>query len=155
MNKNRRKKHSPVPVSSLFGKLLPDNFQQKSATIQQYQQFFYSRTGDAIYQMVEVMNVTDSTLTLAVPSPGLVNYLRLHSLDLRQQISEQFGVLLELKIVAQPGSLEPDDQRNALKPARHFSRDVCEKLRKSASSVDDEALRAALISLSRAIKDEQ
>ena len=144
-----------MPVSSLFRKLLPHNFQQKNATIQQYQQFFHSQTGDAVYQMVEVMNVTDSVLTLSVPSPALVNYLRLHSVEIRQQITEQFGIFLDLKIIAQPGSLETGSQKRALKPPRHFSEDVCIKLRKSASSVDDEALRAALISLSKAIKDEQ
>lgn len=144
-----------MPVAKLFRKLLPEDFQRKSATIQQYQQFFKSQTGDAVYQMVEVINVTEVTITLAVPSPALVNYLRLHSVEIRQQIAEQFGCDIDIKVIAQPQSLSAEDQKKSLKPARHFSRDVCERLKKSAASVEDDALRAALISLSTTIKNDQ
>lgn len=154
MNKVRRKKHYPVPVSRLFGKLLPDNFRQKSATIQQYQQFFKSQTSDAVYQMVQVMNVTDDAITLAVPSSALVNYLRLHSAEIRNQILEQFHKSLELKVIADPTSMSPADEKSPLKPAKHFSQSVCDQLKKSAASVDDDELRSALESLSKTIREE-
>lgn len=154
-NRIRGKKQVPVPLSSLFSKLLPSDFRQKTATINQYQQFFNSQTSDAVYQMVQVMNVSEDSITLAVPSSALVNYLRLHSLEIRQQISDQFGRVLDLKIVAQPQSMTADGQKNALKPARHFSPSVCDQLKKSAASLDDDELRAALISLSQAIREDE
>lgn len=144
-----------MPVSSLFSRLLPDEFQRKRATIQQYQQFFYSIDTDAVFQMVEVMNVTADTLTVAVPSSALVNYLRLHSPEIRQQIFEQFHHSLELKIIARPDSMCLEDEKIKLKPAKHFSRSISDQVKKSASMVDDEDLQSALVSLSKAIREER
>lgn len=142
-------------MSSLFRKLLPDNFRQKNVTIQQYQQFFHSQSSDAVFQMVQVMNVSDDRITLAVPSSALANYLRLHSVEIRQQIAEQFNQSLELKIIAQPESMSPEEKSSKLKPVKHFSQTVCDQVKKSASSVDDDALKAALVSLSKSIREKE
>lgn len=155
MAKSRRNKHYPVPLSSLFGKVLPENFRQKSATIHQYQQFFNSLESDAVFQMVEVINVTDEHLSLAVPSPSLVNYLRLHSQQLRQQIEEQFGLDLELIFKVLPESISPKREIKKMPSARHFSASVSDQIKKSSSGLDDEELRNAMISLADTIKNDQ
>lgn len=154
IKKARRNKHYPVAVSKLFGKLLPDNYRQKTATIHHYQQFFNSQSSDAVFQMVQVMNVNDDCITLAVPSSALVNYLRLHSSEIRQQIFEQFDRMLALNIIAEPQLMSPAEQKNQLPPAKHFSRSVCDQLKKSAASVDDDKLKAALVSLSKTIRND-
>ncbi len=140
-------------MGSLFGKLLPKDFKQKSATINQYQHFFQSQTSDAVYQMVDVLNVTQDCLTVSVPSPALLNYLRLHSQQIRDLISEQFGHYPQLKIKVIPETPDPDGSGKDLKPARHFSPAVCDQIIKSAGGLQDEELREAMISLANTIKD--
>jgi len=149
---NNRKTHKPVKVSSLFGKLLPQDYRQKSALINQFQHFFDQQKSDAVFQMVKVMNVTEHQLVLAVPSPALVNYLRLHSQQIKAQIAELFGQHLELKIMAQPESLVGDSEPPEKKGLKHFSESVTRQIKKSSASVDDEELRQAMISLAEAIK---
>ncbi len=153
MKPDRRKNHHPVKLSSMFGKLLPEDYRHKRAMIDQYQHFFNEQTSDAVFQMVEVMNVTDQYLVLAVPSPALVNYLRLHSLQIKTQIAELFGQNLELKIHAQPGSAIQNASEEHKQGLRHFSEPVTSQIKKSAASVEDEALREAMIALSEAIKN--
>ena len=152
MKKSNRGRKQPVRLSSLFNKALPENFRSRGAEIQHYQAFFESRSGDAVFQMVRVMNVTEDTLSLSVPSPALVNYLRLHTQEIRQQITEQFGKQLELKIVASPDSGSEESSSIKLKPARHFDQQVCDRLQRSAAGVDDDNLRQALIALSKSIR---
>jgi hypothetical protein len=149
---DQRKKHHPVKISSLFGKLLPENYRQKNAAISQYQHFFNEQTGDAVFQMVEVTNVTDHQLVLAVPSPALVNYLRLHSQQIKSQLAGLFGQTLDIKIIAQPGSMERQPEINKQHKLKHFPNSVCAQIEKSASTLEDDELRRAMIALARTIK---
>ena len=152
MRSDKRSKHKPVPVSRLFKGLLPDDYRHKQALIGQIQHFFELQSSDAVFQMVQVLNVTDQQLTLAVPSPPLVNYLRLHAEEIKQQLQQQFGLALELKILSQPEAIAAEVEHSELDKPQHFSEAVCSRIEKSATTVDDKALREAMISLARTIK---
>lgn len=147
-----RKNSHPSKLSNLFGKILPDNYRAKSAQIEQFQQFFNSLEGDAVFQMVTVVNVEADCLTLAVPSAVLVNYLRLHSQDIKLQLTHQFGRTLEIKIITMPAGAQAQAPHQRLKPAAHFSAQVCDQIKQSAKNVDDAELMQSLLNLADAIR---
>ncbi len=153
-SKNQRKDHKPVKVSNWVKACLPDSFQEKSASIQQYQAFFEQQTSDAVYALVKVLNVNDNELTLAVPSPALVNYLRLHEAQIRRQIETLFHHSMSIKVVAQPELMETDT--NSLEPvqSKHYSATVCAQIQKSAASLEDNDLRDALLSLAKTLQQD-
>ncbi|MBT3724482.1 MAG: hypothetical protein HOG41_13965, partial [Gammaproteobacteria bacterium] len=84
----RKRNKKPVPVSSLFKRLLPEGFAQKRAEIEQFQHFFEVQESDAVFQMVKVTNITDQYLNVTLPNAALSSYLRLPSEQIRQQILE-------------------------------------------------------------------
>lgn len=151
MKRSERKARRPQPLKKLFGKVLPHNYAEKYALIHQYQQFFHEQQNDAVFQLVKVMNVTSNSITVSVPSPALVTYLRLHSQQLDESIQQQFGQHMELIIKAVPESDKPKTVK--LEPARHCSEQVSEQVRKSSSSLEHEELKQAMIRLAKAIKD--
>lgn len=150
-NDSRRKRFHPVRLSALIRGVLPAEYQSRDASIQQLQAFFDTHAADAVFSMVRVINVTESTLTLAVPSPALVNYLRLHTQELREQIAEQFGRDLSLKIVAQPDAMRTGQSKPARQPLHRVDDAISEQINRSAATVEDETLREALLKLSRSI----
>jgi hypothetical protein len=149
---SKKVKSSPLQVSKLLGKILPDGFQSKTALINQYQQFFNSLDSDAIFQMVKVVSVEADMLTLSLPSAGLVNYLRLHTQQISRDIEHQFGQVMALKIISSPMGAQTEIPHKGLKPAAHFSAEVSDKIKKSAKNIDDDELRQSLLRLADAIR---
>ncbi len=148
----KKGKSSPLQVSKLFGKILPDDFQSRTALINQYQQFFNSMNSDAVFQMVKVVGVESNTLTLSLPSAGLVNYLRLHTQQISREIEHQFGQVMTLKVISSPTGAQNELPRPRLKPAAHFSAEVSDKIKVSAKNIDDEELQQSLLRLAEAIR---
>ncbi len=147
-----RHKKQLQPIQSLFRKLLPQEFRQKRGQIEHFQQFFAGQEQDAVFQLVRVLNVTAQYLHVSLPNPPLANYFRLHSQEIRQQIKQQFGQDLQLKISVQPQADEAGESREH-KPLPHYSSAVTEQIGRSADAVDDAELKAALKSLSRTLRD--
>ncbi len=147
-----RHKKSPQPIQALFRKLLPQEFRQKRAQIDHLQQFFAERKSDAVFQVVRVLNVTPQYLHVSLPNPALANYFRLHGQEIRQQIKQQFGQDLQLKISVQPPG-NATDRSPSYAPLPHYSADVTEQIGRSADALEDDELKAALKSLSKTLHD--
>ena len=95
--------------------------------------------------MVEVVNASDSLVTLALPSPALVNYLRLHQEYLVAAIEQQFGHNPQLKMIVAPeGRSGTDHGRGGLTSAEPVSERARAQIRAGADLVEDEQLREAL-----------
>lgn len=151
-NARKKNKSSPLQVSKLFGKILPEGYQSRTALISQYQHFFDSLDTDAVFQLVKVVSVEANIVTVSLPSAGLVNYLRLHSQQICREIEHQFGQVMALKIISSPEGAQNEQPHPRLKPAPHFSAEVSDKIKTSARNVDDDELRQSLIRLADAIK---
>lgn len=148
----KKRKNQPVQVASLFKGVLPEDYLHKRAIVQQYQHFFESQETDAVFQMVQVTNVTDQYLVVTLPNAALSSYLRLHSGQIRQLIIENFGVSLELKISTRPAVEKPHSKpafNHGLIP--EISHSSCEQIVNAADYVEDEELKNALKSLSRTL----
>ncbi len=147
MKRNKK----PVQVAKLFKSLLPEGYAQKRAEIQQFQHFFESQQSDAVFQMVQVTNVTDQQLSVSLPNAALSSYLRLHSEQIHQLIKENFAVDLILNISTRPDLLnqhEPEVKQDWLP---EISKSSCDQITHAADFVEDEALKEALKSLSKTL----
>ena len=153
--KKARKKpprfNKTLSAASIFKGLLPAEYREKTGLIQQYQYFFEAQESDAVFQMVKVCNVTDEYLQVSVPNPALSVYLRMHAEEIKALMMENFGQALELKISSRPESAGESAKNIPLPPAPHFPQKVCQQVYDSANSVEDDALSAALKSLSKTI----
>ncbi len=143
----RHKPNRPQPVKGYLAGILPQDFRHKQAEIGHYQQFFQSLSSDPVYQSVRVLNVSNDEISLALPSPALANYLRLHSVEIRQLLIDQFGHDLKLRIQARPVDTAYPRSASRLPPAEHFPAKVCDQVRASAAGLEDEDLKQALLSL--------
>ena len=151
--KRKREGAGMRPVRNLFGDILPPDYRQRTATINQFQAFFSSLEDDPVYACVEVLSVDHDSLTLAVPSPGLVNYLRLHTREISGMLEQNFGRRFELRMIVQPGAARVGAEHARQRPARHFSDEVSKQVERSANGLEDEALKEALTRLSRSIRE--
>ena len=154
MPRRRSDNNTPRPVRSLFADVLPAQYRQHTASIAQYQAFFDNLDQDPVYQHVQVVDVDESRLAVAVTSPGIANYLRLHTREIDTMIEEAFGRKLQLKISVTPGKLEASVEQSRRGKAPRFTEQVARRVEQSASGVEDEALKAALVRLSRSIREE-
>lgn len=148
----KKSKSSPLQISRLCAKILPEGYQSKTALINQYQHFFNSLDSDAVFQMVKVVSVEANMLTVSLPSAGLVNYLRLHNQQICKEIEHQFGQVMGLKIISSPSGAYNVAARTRLKPAAHFSAEVSDKIKISARGIEDDELKQSLLRLAEAIK---
>lgn len=144
----RKRAQKPVQVSRLFKGLLPENFPQKRAQIQQYQHFFESIESDAVFQMVRVNNVTHEFVSITLPNAALSSYLRLHSQQIKQLIQQYFGVDLDLKISTRPDTSQPEQEKHHKDWLPDISQSSCAQINTAAEHVEGEALKQALQSLS-------
>lgn len=138
-------------VSSYIARLLPANFGQQRSLILQFQHFFDSLPGDAVYQLVRVLNVTDQYLHVALPNSALSAYLRLHGEQILRQVKKSFGLTLQLKISTRPDLVTPSTVQSAKPELPEVSADSCKQIRSSAGAIEDEALSDALQSLSETL----
>lgn len=149
MGRNKNKK--PVRLASIFKKLLPEGYAQKRAQIQQFQYFFEAHESDAVFQMVKVTNVTGEYLNVTLPNAALSSYLRLHSEQIRQEIVQNFGVDLILKISTRPESLSQNDPEIKKDWLPDISQSSCDQMINAADHVEDDELKNALKSLSKTL----
>jgi hypothetical protein len=147
----RKRSNYPVPLASLFKNLLPPDYAEKRAQIQQLQYFFVAQESDAVFQMVKVANVTDHYIHVTVPNAALSSYLRLHTEHIRQLLIENFGLDLALKISTRPESMESTGQEHKESLQADISSASCQQMKNTADYVEDETLKNALKSLSKTL----
>jgi hypothetical protein len=82
----------------------------------------------------------------------VTNYLRLHSKELQQQIRETFHFEQTLKFRTVPDSLLKLEQHQHLRPPRQVSAESIDALKRNAQWIEDEDLRAAMLSLAESLK---
>ena len=145
----RKRINEPRSLGSLFKKLLPPDYAQKRAEIDQLQQFFSAQDSDAVFGMVTVLNITDQYLHVSLPNATLSAYLRLHSAQIRQMLLEHFNIDVELKISTRPQQQQKEIEMKPL--TADFSDASRQQMQGSAQYIEDDDLKAALNSLSETL----
>jgi hypothetical protein len=131
---------------------LPQNFAQQTARINQFQAFFDALDNDPVFAQVRVLKVDPALVTLALPSATLANYLRLYSRDIQQQLADSFHQHYALNVVASPEAFYQRQQESGLAPAKKVSKSMCDRIKASAETIEDDEVRRSLLSLARSMQ---
>ena len=139
-------------ISRLCQSVLPAEFEQVKRQAPGLQHFLEENLPDAVKQSVTVLTINQDEIVIAANSPMVVNYLRLHSKELQQQIRETFHFEQTLKFRTVPDSLLKLKQPQSLPQPRQVSAESVDALERNAQWIEDEDLKAALLSLAESLK---
>jgi hypothetical protein len=139
-------------ISRLCQSVLPAEFEQVKRQTPGLQHFLEENLPEAVQQSVTVLTINQNEIVIAANSPMVANYLRLHSKELQQQLRETFNFEQTLKFRTVPDSLLKIEQHEHLRPPRQVSAESVEALRRNAQWIEDEELKAAMLSLAESLK---
>ena len=140
-------------ISRLCQSVLPAEFEQVRRQAPGLQHFLEENLPEAVRQSVTVLTINQNEIVIAANSPMVVNYLRLHSKELQQQLRETFNFEQTLKFRTVPDSLLKIERHEHLRPPRQVSAESVEALKRNAQWIEDENLKAAILSLAEMLKD--
>ena len=116
------------------------------------QRFLEQNLPESVNQSVTLLTVNQNEIVIAANSPVVANYLRIHSREIEQQLRETFKLEQALKIRTIPDSLLKLDKNEYLRPPRDVSSESIEAIRRNAQWIEDEELKAAMLSLAESLK---
>ena len=131
---------------------LPAEFEQVNRQAPGLQHFLEENLPDAVKQSVTVLTINQDEIVIAANSPMVSNYLRLHSKEIQQQIRETFHFEQTLKFRTVPDSLLKLERQQSIPQPRQVSAESVAALKRSAQWIEDENLKAAILSLAESLK---
>ena len=134
-------------ISRLCQSVLPAEFEQARRLLPQIQTFLEQNLPEAVRQSVTVLTVTDAQIVLAANTPMVANYLRLHSVEIQQQLRETLQLQQPIKFRTVPDALLQPRENKPLQAARKVSDESVAAIRLNAGWIEDDDLRQALLSL--------
>ncbi len=139
-------------ISRLCQSVLPAEFDQVKRLAPGIQRFLEQNLPAEVSQSVTLLTINQNEIVIAANSPTVANYLRLHSGEIRQQLRETFNLEQSLKFRSIPDSLLKLDRQEILRQPRKVSAQSIEAIKLNAQWIEDEDLRAALLSLAESLK---
>jgi len=139
-------------ISRLCQSVLPAEFEQVKRQAPGLQHFLEENLPEAVQQSVTVLTINQDEIVIAASSPMVANYLRLHSRELQQQLREAFSFEQTLKFRTVPDSLLKLEQPQSLPQPRQVSAESVEAIERNAQWIEDEELKAAMLSLVESLK---
>ena len=141
-------------ISRLCRSVLPPGFEKVTRLGPDIQSFLEQNLPAAVNQSVTLLTINQDEIVVAANSPMVANYLRLHSREIEQQLRETFELEQALKFRTIPDSLLKLD-KNEYQHQRHpgqVSAESIEAIRRNAEWIEDEELKAAMLSLAESLK---
>ncbi len=140
-------------IGRLCQSILPPEFEQVKRQLPDIQSFLEQNLPEPVNQAVTLLTLNADEIVIAANSPLVANYLRLHGKEIQQQLHETFKLEQTLKFRTIPDSmlkldLPPESTR---KPGQ-VSPESIEALQLNAQWIEDEDLRAAMLSLAQSLK---
>jgi hypothetical protein len=139
-------------ISRLCKSVLPAEFEQVKRQVPGLQHFLEQNLPESVKQSVTVLTINQHEIVIAANSPMVVNYLRLHSKEIQQQIRETFHFEQTLKFRTVPDSLLKLERKQHLRRPRQVSAESVAALERNAQWIEDEDLKAAMLSLAESLK---
>jgi len=134
-------------ISRLCQSVLPPGFEQVRRQLPQIQAFLEENLPEAVQHSVTLLTVNAEEIIIAANTPMVANYLRLHSAEIQQQLRETFQLEQRVKFRTIPDALFQARKQETLQPQRVVSREAVRSIKRNALCIEDETLRAALLSL--------
>jgi len=139
-------------ISGFCQSVLPPGFEQFTRLGPEIQQFLEQNLPESVNQSVTLLTIDQHEIVIAANSPMVANYLRLHSREIAQQLREAFHLEQALKFRTVPDSLLKIDQHQTLREPHAVSAESISAIRRNAEWIEDENLKAALLSLAESLK---
>ena len=139
-------------ISRLCQSVLPPEFDQVKRLAPGIQRFLEQNLPAEVSQSVTLLTINQNEIVIAANSPTVANYLRLHSSEISQQLRETFNLEQSLKFRSIPDSLLKLDRQEFLRQPPKVSAQSIEAIKLNAQWIEDEDLRAALLSLAESLK---
>ena len=140
-------------IGRLCQSILPAEFEQVKRQLPDIQSFLEQNLPEPVNQAVTLLTLNRDEIVIAANSPLVANYLRLHGKEIQQQLRETFKLEQSLKFRTIPDSmLELNLPAGSARKPGQVSPESIEALQRSAQWIEDDDLRAALLSLARTLK---
>lgn len=134
--------------------MLPPGFEQVTRLGPDIQRFLEQNLPAAVNQSVTLLTINQDEIVVAANSPMVANYLRLHSREIEQQLREIFKLEQALKFRTIPDSLLKLDNNEYRPHPEQVSAESIEAIRRNAEWIEDEELKAAMLSLAESLKSD-
>lgn len=139
-------------ISRLCQSVLPPGFEQARQQLPIIQAFLEENLPEAVQQSVTLLSVNDEEIVIAANTPMVANYLRLHSAEIQQQLCETFQLQQKVIFRTIPDAMFNTRRPVALPPPRVVSNESVTAIRRSAQWIEDDSLRAAILSLADSLE---
>ena len=139
-------------ISRLCQTVLPPEFEQVTRLGPGIQRFLEQNLPASVNQSVTLLTINQHEIVVAANSPMVANYLRLHSREIEQQLHETFKLAQALKFRTIPDSLLKLDNNEYRPHPDQVSAESIEAIRRNAEWIEDEELKAAMLSLAESLK---
>ena len=134
--------------------MLPPGFEQVTRLGPDIQRFLEQNLPATVNQSVTLLTINQDEIVVAANSPMVANYLRLHSREIEQQLHETFKLEQALKFRTIPDSLLKLDNNEYRPHPEQVSAESIEAIRRNAEWIEDEELKAAMLSLAESLKSD-
>lgn len=139
-------------LDKLCRSVLPPGFKKISQLGPGIQSFLEQNLPEPINQNITLLSITDEHIVIAANSPVMANYLRLHAAEIQQQLRETFSLDQEIKFRSLPESLLNVGSQYEIPKPDPVSDQSIDAIERSASWIEDEGLKSALLSLAQSLK---
>ncbi len=140
-------------ISGLCRSVLPPEFEQVRQRIPAIQRFLEENLPEPLNRSVTLLTLNRDEIVIAANSPPIANYLRLHGAEIRQQLRETLGLEQRLRFRSVPDSLLQIDRPVRERKPQPASAGSIDALERNAQWIDDDELRAAMLSLAESLKE--
>ena len=139
-------------IDRLCRAVLPAEYDRVTGLAPVVQQFLEENLPPPTNRAVTLLKAGEDEIVIAAFNPMVANYLRLHSAEIAQQLRESLGLEARLRFRTLPESMLRTAQRESRREPRTVSEGSIDAVRRGAEFVEDEQLRAALLSLAQSMK---
>ncbi len=139
-------------IGRLCQSVLPAEFEQVKRQLPRIQSFLEQNLPEPVNQAVTLLTLNRDEIVVAANSPLVANYLRLHAAEIQQQLRETFGLEQSLRFRTIPDSMLKLDSPGALPKPGQVTEESIEALQRNAQWIEDDDLRAAILSLAESLK---
>ncbi|MCP4470025.1 MAG: DUF721 domain-containing protein [Gammaproteobacteria bacterium] len=141
-------------IAGLCRGVLPPEFERLEQQIPEIQQFLEQNLPESVQGCVTLLTLNDEQIVIAANSPMVANFLRLHSAEIGQQLRETFNLEQNIRFRTIPDALLKTGGRDRLTEPEPeaVSEEAVSAIERNAQWIEDEKLRAAMLSLAKSLK---
>ena len=141
-------------IGRLCRSILPADFEKVRQKLPAMQRFLEENLPSPMNRAVTLLTLNADEIVIAANSPLVANYLRLHSREIQQQLRETFGLEQSLRFRTIPDAMLQLSRESRVRKPEAVSDKSIDALRRNAEWIEDEDLRAAMLSLVKSLESD-